>query len=384
MKNRINLFASFFVFAFFANTSLVHAVSYELDLAFSNLIFNNPVDLQNAGDGTNRLFVVEQDGIIHSFSNVKDKMSTNVFLDIQNRVNRGGSEEGLLGLAFHPQFEKNGYFFVNYTAKNPRRTVIERFEQSRENRTLVDKKGLVILEYAQPYSNHNGGGLVFGADGFLYIGTGDGGSAHDPHGNGQNRRKLLGKMLRIDVNRKNGRKLYAIPSDNPYAGNRTGYREEIFAYGLRNPWRYSFDSQTGALWAADVGQNKFEEVNILEKGKNYGWNIMEGNHCFKPASKCSEEGLVKPVGEYTHKAGQSITGGYVYRGKKTPKLVGSYIFGDFVTGRIWQLKPRNKGYSKKELLDTDLNISSFGIDEKNELYICSYYDGKIYQLKVSP
>lgn len=344
--------------------------------AFPNLSFERPVDLQNAGDGTNRLFVLEQAGRILVFPNDPGAVSASVLLDIRDRVNDGGNEEGLLGLAFHPEYETNGYFYVYYSVSDPRRSRLARFSVSSGNANAADPASeAVLLEVDQPYSNHNGGQISFGPDGFLYVALGDGGSGGDPQENGQNRSTLLGKILRIDVDRAP----YGIPSDNPFAGNTQGYREEIFAYGLRNPWRFSFDRPTGRLWAGDVGQNEYEEIDIIEAGKNYGWNIMEGNHCYN-ADVCETGGLTLPVWEYPHSEGQSVTGGFVYRGAALPELSGRYIYADFVSGKIWALRYDGQTPPVNDLLiDTGLNISSFGVDEAGELYLCAF-DKRIYKL----
>ncbi len=354
---------------------------FELQPAFPNLTFDRPVDLQHPGDGSGRLFVVEQAGVIKVFDNSPEVASASVFLDIRGRVLFGG-EQGLLGLAFHPDFKNNGLFYVDYVAASPRRTVISRFrvDPGNPNRAAADSER-VLLEIAQPFSNHNGGQLTFGPDGFLYIAMGDGGSAGDPQGNGQNRKTLLGAILRIDVDRPSQGRNYGIPSDNPFAGNSAGFREEIYAYGLRNPWRFSFDPATGWLWAADVGQNRIEEIDIIEKGKNYGWNIMEGSSCFQPSTGCDTTGLVPPIWEYTHSLGQSITGGFVYRGPGVPELEGTYIYADFISGRVWALRYQGDISPESMLLqDTDLNIASFGVDADNELYLCAF-DGQIYRFK---
>ncbi|MGK7369187.1 MAG: PQQ-dependent sugar dehydrogenase, partial [Candidatus Halalkalibacterium sp. M3_1C_030] len=236
-----------------------------------------------------------------------------------------------------------------------------------------------ILQYNQPESNHNGGHLSFGPDGYLYIASGDGGGGGDPYDNGQDPSTLLGNILRIDVDASSNGNKYAIPPNNPFVGNDQGYREEVYAYGLRNPWRFSFDSENGRLFAADVGQNQYEEIDIIESGGNYGWNIMEGAHCYNSDS-CDQSGLILPIWEYDHSEGQSITGGYVYRGPSLNGLTGQYIYGDFSSGRIWALDVSDTDDpSNSELIDTDLNISSFGTDANNELYICSF-DGNIYRL----
>lgn len=348
--------------------------------AFPNLTFSRPVDLQHPGDGTNRLFVVEQAGTIRVFENDASASSSEVFLDIQNRVRDAGNEEGLLGLAFHPNFADNGFFYVDYTASNPQRTVIARYEvdPSDPDRAVRDSE-TVLLEVGQPFSNHNGGQIRFGPDGFLHIALGDGGSGGDPRGNGQDPSTLLGSILRIDVDTPSEGRAYGIPPDNPFVGNEGGFRGEIYAYGLRNPWRFSFDAETDQLWAADVGQNAYEEVDLIESGGNYGWNVMEGRHCFSPSTGCDQTGLLLPIHEYSHDLGQSITGGFVYRGSAVPELQGWYVYADFVSGRIWRLQEEGGEAVENELLDTtSLNISSFGVDADDELYFCAF-DGQIYR-----
>jgi glucose/arabinose dehydrogenase len=349
----------------------------ELQNAFPSLSFNRPVDLQHAGDGTNRLFVVEQEGRILVFENRSTVASTDLFLDIRNRVNSSGNEEGLLGLAFHPSYSTNGYFYVNYTASSPRRSVISRFQRSSADPNTAEASSeLVILEFSQPFSNHNGGQISFGPDGYLYIATGDGGSGGDPQNNSQNRANLLGKILRIDIDNPTAGKQYGIPEDNPYKNNDAGFREEIWAYGLRNPWRFSFDPVTEMLWTADVGQNRFEEIDIVVKGGNYGWRIMEGFTCFNPASGCDTSGLIPPVHVYERTLGVSVTGGHVYRGTNVPALTGQYLYADFVSGRLWGLTYDGPGkVSNSLLLQTGQNISSFGVDQFNETYICTFGGG---------
>ncbi|MBE0644740.1 MAG: PQQ-dependent sugar dehydrogenase [Bacteroidetes bacterium] len=351
-----------------------------IENAFPQLSLNRPVDLQQPGDGSGRLFIVEQEGLIRVFMNDAASPSAEVFLDIRDRVNDGGNEQGLLGLAFHPSFETNGLFFVNYTASNPDRTVIARYMVSATDPMKADPSSeLVILTFPQPYTNHNGGQIAFGPDGSLYIGTGDGGSGGDPQNNAQNRSVLLGKMLRIDVDNPQDGKNYGIPFDNPFVGNTEGFAEEIYAWGLRNPWRFSFDPAFGRLWAGDVGQSRFEEVNIIEKGKNYGWRVMEGFACYNPQTGCDETGLTKPVLEYGRSDGASITGGHVYRGNRVPELTGKYIYADFVTGRIWGLTYNGPvDFSNELLLNSGKNIAAFGVDAQGELLICSF-DGAIYR-----
>lgn len=374
------LIVTLFIFLFSSDLS----AQVHVEVAFPYLSFINPTDIQNSGDGTNRLFVLEQQGIISVFQNSSRTKEKQIFLDIRDRVNDRGAEEGLLGLAFHPNFKNNGFFYVNYTASSPRRTVIARYSvrQTTPNAALKDSE-LIIMQFSQPFSNHNGGQITFGPDGFLYIATGDGGSGGDPFGNGQSLKTLLGKILRIDVDNPSEGRNYGIPADNPFVGNDAGFQEEIYAYGLRNPWRFSFDPETQWLWAADVGQYHFEEVDIIGKGKNYGWNIMEGLHCFMPPSGCDTTGLELPIWEYNHDVGASVTGGYVYRGSQVPELIGAYIYSDFISGRIWSLRYDGSSLPiNTELLTTSLNISSFGIDEKNELYMLSF-DGKIYCFKAT-
>ncbi len=350
----------------------------QLSPAFPALNFSQPVDLQHAGDGSNRLFVVEQAGVVRVFENDPAVTETETFMDIRSRVLSGG-EQGLLGLAFHPDFEANGFVFASYTASGPRRSVVSRFavDPNDPNRAQEGSE-LVLLEVAQPFGNHNGGQIRFGPDGFLYIALGDGGSGGDPEENGQDPTTLLGAILRLDVDNPSGGRNYDIPSDNPFVGG-AGGREEIFAYGLRNPWRFSFDAQTGLLWTGDVGQNRFEEIDVIENGGNYGWDTMEGAHCFEPSSGCATQGLTLPVWEYDHSAGGSVTGGFVYRGAGVPELFGRYIYADFISGRIWALDLDGTDVlGNTELFDTNLGIAAFGVDEANELYLTAF-DGRIYR-----
>ncbi|MGK9477757.1 PQQ-dependent sugar dehydrogenase [Melioribacter sp. OK-6-Me] len=356
----------------------------KIELAFPNIEVDYPVDIQNAGDGSDRIFVVSQPGIIYSFENKKDANSPKIFLDISRKVLFGG-EQGLLGLAFHPDFETNGEFFVNYTTDNPRRTVISRFKTNDARTEAITSSEEILLEILQPYSNHNGGQVLFCNDGYLYISTGDGGSAGDPQNNAQSLKSLLGKILRIDVDRKDDGKNYSIPAENPFVNNPDA-RGEIYAYGLRNVWRFSYDPITNLLWAADVGQNKWEEIDLIEKGKNYGWRIMEGFHCYNPSTNCDTSGLTTPIWEYGHneQGGWSITGGFVYRGSDAEELIGKYVYADFVSGNIWSLEFNNGAVKNELLFDTDYAISTFGVDEKNELYFANYTNGRIYKFTGSP
>jgi glucose/arabinose dehydrogenase len=350
--------------------------------AFPGISFTRPVFLTHAGDGSDRIFIVEQPGRIKVFPNDPEVNNARVstFIDINARVNSGGNEQGLLGLAFHPNYSENGYFYVNYTADNPNRTVISRFSVTTDNRDLADSNSeLIVLEIPQPFSNHNGGMIAFGPDdNYLYIGMGDGGSGGDPRGHGQNLQTLLGAILRIDVDNSSGGSNYSIPNDNPFKGNSQQYREEIWAYGLRNPWRFSFDAATKQLWAGDVGQNAREEIDLIEKAGNYGWKLMEGSVCY--VSNCNTTGLIQPVVDYRHTNSScfSVTGGYIYRGQRQPGLQGKYIYGDYCTGQIWALT-YNDGQLQENsaLLNTSFPISSFGVDQNNELYILNH-SGSVY------
>jgi len=325
---------------------------------------------------------VEQRGVIQVFDNAPATGSSKIFLDITDRV-LGGGELGLLGLTFHPAFADNGYFFVNYTAAGPRRTIIARFQVTPANADTADPATeMRLLEIPQPYTNHNAGQLAFGIDGYLYVALGDGGSGGDPDNNGQDRKTLLGSILRIDVNGSTDSTNYVIPADNPFVANAFGYREEIYAYGLRNPWRFSIDQPTGRIWAGDVGQGTREEIDLIEKGGNYGWRIMEGVLCYNPPTGCSSDGLILPVFDYPRSEGYSVTGGYVYRGANLPALSGRYVYGDFGSGKIWALTIDGVAAPTNQLLiDTPLSISSFGVDATGELYILDYKDpaGVIYR-----
>jgi glucose/arabinose dehydrogenase len=357
---------------------------YQLQEAYPHLSFDLPVEFAMPNDGTNRTFVLAQKGVIHVFPNQTDTRNASTFLNITKQVVSGG-ERGLLGLAFHPKFKQNGYFYVNYTRGNPLETAISRFQVSKNNPNQADPASeRVLLTYQQPYNNHNGGKIAFGPDGYLYISAGDGGSGGDPQNNGQNLSTLLGKIIRIDVDQQQGNLPYAIPKDNPFKRNGKGFREEIYAYGLRNVWKFSFDASTGQLWAGDVGQNTREEVSIIERGGNYGWRLMEGKDCFK-ARNCDQASLKKPVWEYLHASddGQSITGGVVYRGRQFSALTGKYIYGDYLSGKVWALAIKEDGTVFNELLlDYDGLIAAFGEDKNGEVYVCSYGDGRI--LKLAP
>ena len=336
----------------------------------------NPVFVTQAGDGSARLFVVEKTGTIAIVKN--GQRATTPFLDISSLITSNGSEQGLLGLAFHPKYAENGMFFVYYTASNGDNTVA-RYNVSATPDAADLQSGLVLFAQPDPAANHNGGMLAFGPDGYLYVGLGDGGGAGDTYGNGQNRATLLGKLLRINVDRGEP---YAIPANNPWL-NGGDARPEIWAYGLRNPWRFSFDRATGDLYIGDVGQNQYEEIDFQPAGtpggRNYGWNIREGMHCFR-SETCTTDGLTDPVAEYTHAEGCSVTGGYVYRGTAIPALVGTYLYGDYCSGTIWGLRRTASGaWQSSTLLSTSANISSFGEDQNGELYVVDL-GGKIYRV----
>jgi len=346
---------------------------------------DQPIHITNAGDGSGRLFVVEQPGRIRIVRN--GVLLTTPFLDISNtganRVLFGG-EQGLLSVAFPPQFSAKGYFYIYYTNLNGDNVAARYFLTT--NPDVADSNSEVILRtFSHPiFENHNGGQLAFGPDGFLYIGTGDGGSGGDPNNNGQNPNTFLGKILRIDVESVVDPRIdtYVIPSNNPFVGAQ-GFLPEIWALGLRNPWRFSFDRLTGDFYLGDVGQNSFEEIDFQpsssQGGENYGWRIMEGLHCFNPPN-CSSAGLTLPVIEYDHTQGCSVTGGMVYRGQNFPLMQGIYFYGDFCSGRIWGLKHNGAEWENTLFLDTLLNITTFGEDESGEIYVADYATGIIHRL----
>ncbi len=338
---------------------------------------SSPVYVTQPADGSGRLFIVEQAGLIRIFRPGVGLLPT-PFLDIRSRVVFGG-EQGLLSVAFHPSYASNGRFFVNYTSPTGGlHSVIAEYRVSAGNPDVADAAETVLLTIAQPFTNHNGGLNLFGPDGMLYIGLGDGGGSGDPQGNGQRLSTLLGKILRIDVNTGSP---YGIPGDNPFI-NTPGARGEIWAYGLRNPWRFSFDRVTGQLYIADVGQGSWEEIDLGGPGRNYGWNVTEGTHCYPPGSSCAIAGFTLPVTEYDHSQGCSVTGGYVYRGSRVPELIGQYLFGDYCSGRLWALggSPRTF-WTQRQVLVTGFNISSFGEDQSGEVYIVDY-NGGVYTLAV--
>jgi glucose/arabinose dehydrogenase len=339
---------------------------------------SNPLGLEKP-PGDNRLFVVQQPGTVRIIEN--GALLSGNFLDIQSLVNFDGAEQGLLGLAFHPNYSTNGKFYVNYTRDNgTRESVIAEFQTSATDPNQADPNSeRVLLVVNQPFPNHKGGQLVFGADGFLYIGLGDGGGSGDPLNNGQNLFSFLGKMLRIGVDPPFATGLqYAIPADNPFVAG--GGLPEIFAYGMRNPWRFSLERGGNRIFVADVGESSWEEVDILQNGGNYGWNVMEGEHCFNPPTGCDTSNKVMPIAEYDHTLGIAVIGGYVYKGSAIPSLANKYIFGD-LTGKIFSLTeaPANT-WTRADLLSTNLTISSLGQDTAGEMYVLDYGGGNVLKL----
>lgn len=371
-----------------ASSCVSYAQEHGFSVAFANLSFERPVLLTAAPDGSDRLFVIEQAGRVLWFDNRPDVTGkeVHVALDISgDKVRRKGNEEGLLGLTFHPDFVNNRYVFLHYSASSPRRNVLSRWTMDTENNVILPDSEHVVLEVEQPFGNHNGGHIEFGPDGFLYITLGDGGAGGDPHGNGQNLSTLLAAILRIDVDQPQDGKRYGIPGDNPFvntpgvpgATSVPNARPEIYAYGLRNVWRFSFDPKTGTLWAGDVGQNAKEEIDIITPGGNYGWNPREGFSPYNGGEKTPE--MIDPIVEHGRKEAASITGGYVYHGNAIPQLQGAYIYGDYVTGLIWRLRYDGQQVTDHEQFDKVPEIASFGLDRHGELYICSL-SGRIYKL----
>lgn len=364
---------------------------FELDPVFTQLSFTAPVALLQApGDGT-RWYVVQQDGLILSFDNTSGVATTSVFADLTARVDDSEPEAGLLGMAFHPAFANNGFVYLSFTQFSGQlESVIARYTLDPGTQMLDLATEQVLLTLEQPLANHNGGHLAFGPDGFLYGGFGDGGGAGDPSNLAQATNNLYGTVIRIDVD---GASPYAIPPDNPFpAGSEcfdgTSPQDpcpEIYAWGFRNPWRFSFDRVAGELWLGDVGQASWEEVNRVGSGLNYGWRVREGAHCFEPPTNCATAGLIDPIAEYGRSTGRSVSGGYVYRGSAIPGLVGEYVFGDFVSGVILTVPAgAATGTAPTERLDTTLGIVSFAEDQAGELYVLDYSGGTIHQVVAAP
>jgi glucose/arabinose dehydrogenase len=382
--------------------------SLTLALAFPNLKFNRPLWMEEIPDGSKRVIVIEQAGKVFIFPCDHTAKDPKTFLDLTPRKPQVQNEEGLLAFAFHPKFKENGLLYLYYTQQAPKRSVLSEVHISKSNPDQADfSTERVLLEVPQPYWNHNGGTLIFGPDGYLYLSLGDGGDANDPHNVGQSGHFLLAKILRLDVNSRTGNLPYGIPKDNPFVGTEDdgkpkadpfdtrpeGVRPEIWAYGLRNVWRMSFDRETGELWAGDVGQDKWEEVDLITKGGNYGWSVREGFHEFKKAKVQGKP--LDPVIEYPHNTGlsaegkfpdhsvgMSITGGYVYRGKKIPSLRGVYVYGDYATGTIWGFRYEKGQVTSHGTIvsgNPSRNPASFAQDGEGELYVLCF-DGNIYAM----
>ncbi|MBM82704.1 MAG: glucose dehydrogenase [Planctomycetaceae bacterium] len=332
-----------------------------------------PLFLTHAGDGTNRIFVGHQSGMIHVFDNDPKVKKAKLFLDIRERVRQWklDNEEGLLGLAFHPNYKENGEFFISYTLVDKHINILSRFKVSKKDPNKADPKSEeVVMKIQQPFANHNGGPIKFGKDGYLYLAMGDGGGRNEPEQTAQDLTNVMGSMLRIDINNKDEGKNYAIPKDNPFIG-RKGAKPEIYAYGFRNPWQISFDRETGDLWVADVGQDLWEEIHVVKKGGNYGWSIREGSYNFNNNPPRNPEKPIDPVWEYDHRIGKSITGGYVYRASRLPELQGAYLYGDFISGKMWALwydTKSGKVIKNMSIPSKGLPIWAYGEDEAGEVY----------------
>lgn len=366
----------------------------QLVRAFPNLSFRLQTNLLQPDDETDLIFISELSGRILVFQNDQDTKESRVFLDISGQM-YSSAEEGLLGLAFDPDYKDNGRFYVYYAARDPKRLVLSRYSVAPNNRMQANADSELVLMEIPDVSGHDGGQLAFGPDSYLYIGVGDGSTgkrSHPNSGNGQDRSTLRGSLLRIDVSGESDGGAYRIPPDNPFVGV-AGAREEIWAYGFRNPWRFSFDRETGNLWLGDVGSHLREEINLIQKGRNYGWSIMEGTHCFEPKDCCDVDSIEPPLVEISRKSFCAVTGGYVFRGREIPPLVGAYVYADFCTGQIFAAW--YDGYSDpyhQLILDTALNISSFGQDRAGNLYILSGGRGgdevdslhPIYRLTLTP
>jgi glucose/arabinose dehydrogenase len=355
--------------------------------AFLKLAFEQPLAMMQAPDDSTSWFVIEKAGAVWAFPDDQDATLADVvlFADISDRVDSSPSEAGLLGMALHPDFGTNGEVYLSYTRSIAGlESVISRFVVDPATGVLDESSEEVLLTVPQFAGNHNGGNLAFGPDGFLYAGFGDGGGSGDPQDNGQDTTNLLATITRIDVDSATA---YGIPGENPFAGNTecaqgTGTADcpEIFAWGFRNPWRFSFDRETGELWVGDVGQNSWEEVDRVQVSENYGWSQREGAHCFDPPTGCSTDN-VDPITEYSHDLGDSVTGGYVYRGSEIPDLEGFYLFGDFGSGRIWAVAADSEqGAEPEELIDTELNIASFAESNEGELYVIDITAGTIHRI----
>jgi len=362
-----------------------HSQNYKLKNYFEGLEkFNMPLDALQAPGDSKSWYVAEQRGKVFKVSQQGSTWTKTLFFDMSSRVSQKGYETGFLGLAFHPEFEKNGQIFVSFTEGQGKsmQSFVQRIVVKNDKPDL--QNALTLIQQLQPYENHNGGCILFGPDGYLYVSYGDGGSGGDPENNAQNTQTFLGKILRVDVDKPANGKTYGIPADNPFV-NKTGFLPEIYAFGIRNVWRMTFDKQTGQLWAGDVGQNAYEEIDIIEKGGNYGWRLKEGFECFKPKAGCEQSNLKAPVYAYSQSNGdRSITGGLVYRGKKLPSLDGQYVYADFITGRVWALKTNISGAPDNKLLIDEVNprhqISHFVQSPQEELLVLSHSGGMLMKL----
>lgn len=361
----------------------------DVERVFDELSFQRPVAMVQNPANDNRWYVVEQRGVVHTFSNSQTTTEMDVFLDISDLTGvdpDAPGERGLFSIAFDPNFATNRYVFVSYTRQTPSLTSrISRFRSSDGGQTLDLSTETVVLTLPQPFNNHNGGQIAFGPDNLLYIAFGDGGGTGDPGDRAQDTTNLYGSILRIDPSTLPN---YIIPATNPFFGNArcddgigTVDCPEVFAWGLRNPWRFSFDSTTDELWAADVGQDDWEEVDLIVNSGNYGWRLREGAHCYNPSTGCPTAGLTDPVVEYGNSLGSSVTGGFVYRGSQNQPLVGSYVFGDYSSGRIFRVNPGSG--ELENLLDTTLQISSFGEGNDGEIYVVDY-GGDLYRIVAAP
>ena len=381
----MRLLASIVLFSFLASPLL--AQNIDIINAFPNLDIGAIMDIESAPDGTDRLFISEKGGALKVLALDSQASNAPIFLNLRNKVVSTG-DWGLQSVAFHPNYASNGYVFVYYTAPDPNRSVISRFKRSQSDPDKADLNSeVVLLELNQPATNHNGGKIFFGPDGYLYIPFGDGGGAGDPYDNGQDLTTFHSTILRIDVDNPSGGKNYGIPAGNPFVGNSDGFREEIYAYGLREPWRSSVGPM-GKIWVADVGQNQREEINWIELGKNYGWSVTEGNLCYSPSAGCSWNGIEPPIWEYNRTEGTSITGGFVYTNENDGcgSLVGKYIYADYVKNVVWAISYDQNGVLGNEVLTTNagIKISTFGTDRHGTIYMANFgSDGSIHKFACS-
>jgi glucose/arabinose dehydrogenase len=366
---------------------------YYYEDRWPGLNFSFPVGMHAAPDSSKRIFVVEQRGRIRVFTDTGTVTSadTSTFLDVRSKLPNisAGNEFGLLGMAFHPNFKQNGFVFINYCQTAPLRTVVSRFKVDSMNPNRVNPNSeKIIMTVTQPFGNHNAGSLLFGKDGYLYLTMGDGGNGGDPGNRAQNRTNLLGKILRINVDVPENGPPYTIPADNPFIGNPNGWKEEMYALGVRNPWQMTMDSQTGTIWFGDVGQGAREEIDTLRKAANYGWKVTEGFIAYSPCGTCDTSNYEKPIVDYPRSLGISVTGGFVYRGKELYKLVGSYFYGDYATSRVWTLtkNPAIGQYVNTAFVNTPGNLSAFGLDYEGELYTVRYgsNNGKLFKIRCAP